>query len=139
MNFDISFASPNLMGIFTIVLALSLGFTFFTQFYAVLLIQEFNFTEKNIGLLFGWIGIWLALTQGLMAAGANVKDIGLALSPMAYYAQFALDVPSVAMVTASHNENGWSGVKMGCARPLTFGPDEMGKLRDIVLNADFDA
>ncbi|MEL6921010.1 MAG: phosphomannomutase/phosphoglucomutase, partial [Pseudomonadota bacterium] len=68
-----------------------------------------------------------------------VKDIGLALSPMAYYAQFALDVPSVAMVTASHNENGWSGVKMGCARPLTFGPDEMGQLKDIVLNADFDA
>ncbi|MEO1701412.1 MAG: phosphomannomutase/phosphoglucomutase [Pseudomonadota bacterium] len=85
------------------------------------------------------MSIKLALTQGLMAAGANVKDIGLALSPMAYYAQFALDVPSVAMVTASHNENGWSGVKMGCERPLTFGPDEMGKLKEIVLNADFDA
>ena len=65
-NIAISFTSPNLRGIFTIVLALSLGFTFFTQFYAVLLIQEFNFTEKNIGLLFGWIGIWLALTQGLI-------------------------------------------------------------------------
>jgi phosphomannomutase/phosphoglucomutase len=37
------------------------------------------------------------------------------------------------MVTASHNENGWTGVKMGAARPLTFGPDEMDKLRDIVL------
>ena len=48
-----------------------------------------------------------------MAAGCKVHDIGLALSPMAYFAQFALDVPSVAMVTASHNENGWTGVKMG--------------------------
>ncbi|GAB5555251.1 MAG: tetracycline resistance MFS efflux pump [Saprospiraceae bacterium] len=65
-NIAVSFTSPNLRGIFTIVLALSLGFTFFTQFYAVLLIQEFDFTEKNIGLLFGWIGIWLALTQGLL-------------------------------------------------------------------------
>jgi phosphomannomutase/phosphoglucomutase len=82
--------------------------------------------------------IKLALTQGLMAAGAEVKDIGLALSPMAYFAQFALDVPSVAMVTASHNENGWTGVKMGCDRPLTFGPEEMGQLRDIVLGGDFD-
>ncbi|MCF6322170.1 MAG: phosphomannomutase/phosphoglucomutase [Rhizobiaceae bacterium] len=78
-----------------------------------------------------------SLVSGLMAAGARVKDIGLALSPTAYYAQFALDVPSVAMVTASHNDNGWSGVKMGCERPLTFGPDEMGRLRDIVLGGEW--
>ena len=74
-----------------------------------------------------------ALIAGLMAAGAKVRDIGLALSPTAYFAQFELDIASVAMVTASHNDNGWSGVKMGCERPLTFGPDEMGRLRDIVL------
>ena len=54
-----------------------------------------------------------ALTIGLMAAGGEVLDIGLALSPMAYFAQFDLDAPCVAMVTASHNENGWTGVKMG--------------------------
>ncbi|MFV0298328.1 MAG: phosphomannomutase/phosphoglucomutase, partial [Hyphomicrobiaceae bacterium] len=61
-------------------------------------------------------------------------DIGLALSPMAYYAQFALDVPCVAMVTASHNDNGWTGIKMGLARPLTFGPDDMSELKEIVLS-----
>ena len=79
-----------------------------------------------------------ALISGLMAAGMNVKDIGLALSPMAYFGQFALDCPCVAMVTASHNDNGWTGVKMGANRPLTFGPEEMGRLRDIVLAAAFD-
>src|SRR5215472_1113226 len=57
---------------------------------------------------------------------------------MAYFAQFELDVPCVAMVTASHNDNGWTGVKMGAARPLTFGPDEMGRLKEIVLAARFD-
>src|SRR5260370_107822 len=41
------------------------------------------------------------------------------------------------MVTASHNDNGWTGVKMGVNRPLTFGPDEMTRLKEIVLNADF--
>ena len=56
---------------------------------------------------------------------------------MAYFAQFALDVPGVAMVTASHNDNGWTGVKMGINRPLTFGPDEIGRLKDIVLNGRF--
>ena len=62
-------------------------------------------------------------------AGMEVHDIGLALSPTAYFAQFALDIPCVAMVTASHNENGWTGVKMGANKPLTFGPDEMGRLK----------
>jgi phosphomannomutase/phosphoglucomutase len=78
-----------------------------------------------------------SLISGLMAAGMRVHDIGLALTPMAYFAQFDLDVPCVAMVTASHNENGWTGVKMGASRPLTFGPDEMTRLKDIVLNAAF--
>ncbi|MDQ2632448.1 MAG: phosphomannomutase/phosphoglucomutase [Pseudomonadota bacterium] len=84
------------------------------------------------------LSIKLALVSGLMAAGARVKDVGLALSPMAYFAQFALDAPSVAMVTASHNENGWTGVKMGAQRPLTFGPEEMSALKEIVLGGDFD-
>ena len=79
-----------------------------------------------------------ALVSGLMAAGMKVHDIGLALTPMAYFAQFALNVPAVAMVTASHNDNGWTGVKMGASPPVTFGPDEMAALRDIVLAGDFE-
>ncbi len=80
-----------------------------------------------------------ALIVGLMQAGMHVKDIGPALSPMAYFSQFHLDVPAVAMVTASHNPNGWTGVKMGFDRPCTHGPDEMAELRDIVLNGEGQA
>ena len=79
-----------------------------------------------------------ALVTGLMAAGCKVHDIGLAVTPMAYFAQFDLNVPCVAMVTASHNDNGWTGVKMGANRPLTFGPDEMIRLKEIVLGAKFE-
>lgn len=74
-----------------------------------------------------------ALMVGLMNAGCHVHDIGMTMTPMAYFAQFELDVPAVAMVTASHNENGWTGIKMGMNRPLTFGPDEMLALKSIVM------
>ena len=83
------------------------------------------------------LSIKQALMLGLVSAGCEVLDIGLAVTPMAYFAQFDLDAPCVAMVTASHNENGWTGVKMGAEPPLTFGPDEMGALKEIVLGAKF--
>lgn len=74
-----------------------------------------------------------ALIIGLMQAGCDVHDIGLCLSPTAYFAQFHLDAMCVAMVTASHNENGWTGVKMGLDRPKTFSPDLMLRLRELAL------
>jgi phosphomannomutase/phosphoglucomutase len=79
-----------------------------------------------------------ALMAGMLAGGAEVFDIGLALSPMAYFAQFELNVEGVAMVTASHNDNGWTGIKMGMNRPLTFGPDEMTAMKELILNGAYE-
>jgi len=79
-----------------------------------------------------------ALIEGLLAGGAEVHDIGLTLSPMAYFAQFDLGVEGVAMVTASHNDNGWTGIKMGIERPLTFAPEDMTELKEIVLGGNFE-
>ncbi|MCA8868301.1 MAG: phosphomannomutase/phosphoglucomutase [Rhodobacteraceae bacterium] len=86
--------------------------------------RDYSLTIKN------------ALMLGLIRAGIHVRDIGPCLSPMAYFSQFHLNAPAVAMVTASHNPNGWTGVKMGFERPLTHGPDEMTRLKEIVLNGD---
>ena len=56
---------------------------------------------------------------------------------MVYFAQFNLDADAIAMVTASHNENGWTGVKMGIKKGLTHAPEEMKELKDITLNEKF--
>ena len=78
-----------------------------------------------------------SLKQGLISTGCNVEDVGLSLSPMVYFAQFNLDSDAVAMVTASHNENGWTGVKMGIKKGLTHGLEEMKDLKNITLNENF--
>jgi phosphomannomutase/phosphoglucomutase len=78
-----------------------------------------------------------ALKKGLISTGCFVEDIGLSLSPMVYFAQFNLDSDAVAMVTASHNENGWTGVKMGIKKGLTHAPEEMKELKEITLKEDF--
>ena len=78
-----------------------------------------------------------ALKKGLKSTGCNIEDIGLSLSPMVYFAQFNLDADGVAMITASHNENGWTGVKMGIKKGLTHAPDEMRELKEITLNQKF--
>ncbi len=81
--------------------------------------------------------IKIALKKGLLSTGCNVEDIGLSLSPMVYFAQFNLNSDAVAMVTASHNENGWTGVKMGIKKGLTHAPEEMKELKEITLNEKF--
>ena len=78
-----------------------------------------------------------SLKKGLISTGCNVGDIGLSLSPMVYFAQFNLNADAVAMVTASHNENGWTGVKMGIKKGLTHAPEEMKELKEITLNQNF--
>ena len=77
------------------------------------------------------------LKKGLISTGCNVEDIGLSLSPTVYFAQFNLNSDAIAMVTASHNENGWTGVKMGIQKGLTHTPEEMKELKDITLNSKF--
>ena len=78
-----------------------------------------------------------SLTSGLISTGCNVEDIGLSLSPTVYFAQFNLNSDAIAMVTASHNENGWTGVKMGIKKGLTHAPEEMSELKKITLNKRF--
>ncbi len=75
--------------------------------------------------------------DGLVSTGCNVEDIGLCLSPTVYFSQFKLQTDAVAMITASHNENGWTGIKMGIEKGLTHCKEEMLELKEIVLKEKF--
>ena len=81
-------------------------------------------------------GIKEALIGGLIASGVDVYDVGLTISPGAYFSQYFLDCDNVAMVTASHNPNGWTGIKMGNEKTLTFGPDLINNLKKVIEDKD---
>ncbi len=66
INLAKAFRWEQLRTIFTVALLLSLGFAFFTQFFAVYLIQNFGYEQRDIGFLYGWIGLWLVITQGVI-------------------------------------------------------------------------
>ena len=76
--------------------------------------------------------------EGLISTGCNVEDLGLCLSPTIYFSQFDLNSDAVAMITASHNENGWTGIKMGIKKGLTHCYEEMKELKDIVSEKKFE-
>ena len=79
-NIVYSFKMPNLRSIFTVALLFSLGFTFFTQFFAVALFEKFDYTERDVGIFYAWVGIWLVFTQGYLVrvfAKKNYQPVGL--------------------------------------------------------------
>ncbi len=56
--------------------------------------------------------LFAAFTKGLMAEGCDVIDIGLASTPMSYFANGTLKVDGSVMITASHNTREWNGCKL---------------------------
>ena len=69
-----------------------------------------------------------ALAQGLAAAGVDVIDIGMAATPMGYFAAHHLDCGSVVMVTGSHNPPDYNGLKMVLGG-VTLAGDDIQRLR----------
>ncbi len=53
-----------------------------------------------------------AFSQGLVDEGVDVLDIGLASTPMSYFANAFLKADGSVMITASHNTKEWNGCKL---------------------------
>lgn len=65
-NIGKAFMNARLRTIFIVVFMLTFGFSIFTQFLQVFLIQKFSFSQGKIGDYFAFIGIWIAFTQGFI-------------------------------------------------------------------------
>jgi DHA1 family tetracycline resistance protein-like MFS transporter len=72
-NLVLSFKMPNLRIVFSVVLLLGLGFSFFTQFFSVYLIEDFDYTVRDIGLFYAWVGLWLIFTQAVIVRKMSGK------------------------------------------------------------------
>lgn len=57
---------PRLKWLFIVYFIFISGFSFFTTLFGVYLINRFGFDQASIGNLFAYIGIWIAITQGLI-------------------------------------------------------------------------
>jgi phosphomannomutase/phosphoglucomutase len=64
-----------------------------------------------------------ALTEGLLAAGADVIDVGMAPTPIAYFAAVHLNCGSCVAVSGSHNPPDYNGLKMVVAGDTLYGDD----------------
>ncbi|HBW37299.1 phosphomannomutase/phosphoglucomutase [Desulfosporosinus sp. BICA1-9] len=78
-----------------------------------------------------------AALEEFIKSGFEVYDLGMTISPVAYFAQYYYKAPGVMMITASHNPNGWSGFKLGDSYSKTMVPDEITELYDIILGEEF--
>jgi len=63
------------------------------------------------------------LTKGIIDAGADVYDLGLATTPYVYWATAAFNFDASVMITASHNSKEYNGLKISRTNAFPVGYD----------------
>lgn len=67
--------------------------------------------------------LFRGLAEGLTLQGVDVIDVGLASTPLSYFANGALGADAGIMITASHNPGEWNGFKMCRERAIPISGD----------------
>ncbi|MBP5398865.1 MAG: phosphoglucosamine mutase [Alphaproteobacteria bacterium] len=78
-----------------------------------------------------------ALTAGFLAAGVDVKLLGVLPTPAVTSIVEDLEVDMAVMITASHNPYFDNGIKLIASNGDKFADEVTAKLEDMVLKADF--
>lgn len=75
--------------------------------------------------------------EGAASTGLRVLDIGCGVTPTLYFAQIYTKTPAGVMITASHNPQGWSGLKMSLDYVQTLLQPEIEEMASICDAGDF--
>jgi len=79
-----------------------------------------------------------SLVRGINDQGADVYDLGLASTPMVYFASGRLDVEGAVSLTASHNPAEWNGMKICRKDAVPVGENSgLFDIRDLVIKGEF--
>lgn len=62
-----AFHMPGMRSLYGVSFLMGAGFNCFAQFFAVFLVSGFGFSATQIGVVFGYVALWFALTQGIIA------------------------------------------------------------------------
>ncbi len=65
-NLTKAFSMPGMTTLFLVVLFSTMGFAFFTQFFNVYMIEKFAYTQEDLGWIFSFIGLCIAVVQGVL-------------------------------------------------------------------------
>ncbi|MFV1959396.1 MAG: phosphomannomutase/phosphoglucomutase [Planctomycetota bacterium] len=75
--------------------------------------------------------------RGVASTGRHVIDVGCVLTPTLYFAQIHTETPAGVMITASHNPQGWSGLKMALDFVQTLLRPDIETLAGVCDGGDF--
>jgi len=106
---------PGLRTVFGTVFLYQSGFTFFTTFFSLYLVQKLGFGPSNVGDYFAVIGLWIALTQAVLA-GALAKRF-----PSWKVVRVALPLLSLSVLTCFVPDNTTQLLLLSWCIPLFVG------------------
>lgn len=82
--------------------------------------------------------IHAALVQGLLNTGTDVVDLGIIATPMLHFASQSLDIGNSIMITGSHNNADYNGMKISL-QGQTISADDIQRLRQRIERQDFNS
>jgi len=81
-----------------------------------------------------------SFVKGVAEQGSDVIKIGMATTPMVYFASWNLDVDAAVIVTASHNPAEWNGMKFCLKNAVPVGEGSgMEEIKELTISQNIPA